>query len=50
MPPQSYWPIFTAFGSVLTFALFITGLWWAPLIGLAWTALGVINWAYEPTE
>jgi cytochrome c oxidase subunit I+III len=48
MPPPSYWPIFTAFGATLTFALFLTAAWWPPLIGLAWTAIGVINWAYEP--
>jgi cytochrome c oxidase subunit 1 len=48
MPPNSYWPIFTAFGVVLTFALFLAGPWWAPLIGLAWATLGAINWAYEP--
>jgi cytochrome c oxidase subunit 1 len=48
MPPPSHWPIFTAFGATLTFALFLTGLWWAPLVGLAWTAIGVVNWAYEP--
>jgi cytochrome c oxidase subunit 1 len=48
MPPNSHWPIFTAIGAVLTFALFLTGAWWAPLIGLAWVAIGVINWAFEP--
>jgi cytochrome c oxidase subunit I len=48
MPPNSYWPIFTAVGVVMTFILFMTNLWWAPLIGLAWTTIGTINWAYEP--
>jgi cytochrome c oxidase subunit 1 len=48
MPPNSYWPIFTGFGAVLTFVLFLTNIWWMPLLGVAWTALGVINWAYEP--
>jgi cytochrome c oxidase subunit 1 len=48
MPPNSYWPIFTAIGVVLTFVLFLTNLWWMPLIGVAWTALGTLNWAYEP--
>jgi heme/copper-type cytochrome/quinol oxidase subunit 1 len=48
MPPPSYWPIFTAVGATLTFALFLTGAWWPPLIGLAWTTIGVINWAFEP--
>jgi cytochrome c oxidase subunit 1 len=47
MPPPSYWPLITAFGAVLTMALFMTGRWWAPLFGLAWTFLGVINWAFE---
>jgi heme/copper-type cytochrome/quinol oxidase subunit 1 len=49
MPPNSYWPIVTAFGVVLTFVLFMTNLWWPPLIGVVWTTIGVINWAYEPT-
>ena len=48
MPPNSYWPIFTAFGVVLTFVLFLAPSWWEPLIGLAWTFVGVLNWAYEP--
>jgi cytochrome c oxidase subunit I len=48
MPPPSAWPIFTAFGVVLTFALFLAPMWWAPLIGLGVTAVGVINWAFEP--
>jgi cytochrome c oxidase subunit 1 len=50
MPPPSYWPIITAFGVVLTFALFLAPMWWAPLIGLAFTAIGVINWAFEPVH
>ncbi|HSL70140.1 MAG TPA: cbb3-type cytochrome c oxidase subunit I, partial [Longimicrobiales bacterium] len=50
MPPPSYWPLFTGFGAVLTFMLFLAPAWWAPLIGLAWTAIGVINWAFEPIE
>jgi heme/copper-type cytochrome/quinol oxidase subunit 1 len=48
MPPPSWWPIFTAFGVCLTLALFLAPFWWAPLIGLAVTAIGVINWAFEP--
>jgi len=48
MPPPSWWPIFTAFGAVGTFGLFLTPFWWAPLIGLFVTALGAINWAFEP--
>jgi hypothetical protein len=42
MPPNSYWPMFTAFGVNMTFVLFLTnrsgGM---PLIGVAWTAIGV---------
>jgi cytochrome c oxidase subunit I len=48
MPPPSWWPIFTAFGVMLTLGLFLVPFWWAPLIGLAVTALGIINWGYEP--
>jgi heme/copper-type cytochrome/quinol oxidase subunit 1 len=48
MPPSSYWPFVTAIGAVLTFVLFLTNIWWMPLIGVAWTAIGAINWAYEP--
>jgi cytochrome c oxidase subunit I len=50
MPPSSYWPLITAIGVILTMALFMTGHWWAPLIGLVWTTIGAINWAYEPTH
>ncbi len=53
LPPPSYWPIFTAVGIAGTFILFMPmhsdmKLWWLPLIGLAWAAIGVVNWAYEP--
>ena len=48
MPPGSYWPIITAFGVVLTMALFMTGIWWTPLIGLTWVFICTINWAFEP--
>jgi cytochrome c oxidase subunit I len=50
MPPSSYWPLFTAVGVTLTMVLFLAPSWWEPLIGMAWTAIGVINWAYEPTH
>ena len=50
MPPPSYWPLITAFFAVLTFVLFMAPMWWAPLIGLAGTAIGIINWAYEPID
>jgi cytochrome c oxidase subunit I len=49
MPPNSYWPIFTAIGATMTFVLFLTNVWWLPLLGVIWTAIGTINWAYEPT-
>jgi cytochrome c oxidase subunit 1 len=48
MPPPSYWPILTGAGIVGTFMLFFAPVWWAPLIGLAWAAICIINWAYEP--
>jgi cytochrome c oxidase subunit I len=50
MPPNSYWPLFTAIGVNITFMLFLVPFWWAPLIGVAWTAIGVHQWAYEPTH
>ena len=49
MPSGSWWPLFTAVGVVLALALFMAPVWWAPLIGLAWTAVGVLNFAFEPT-
>ncbi|HUF13302.1 MAG TPA: cytochrome c oxidase subunit I [Longimicrobiales bacterium] len=49
MPSGSWWPLFTAVGIVLALALFMAPVWWAPLIGLAWTAIGVVNFAFEPT-
>jgi cytochrome c oxidase subunit 1 len=48
MPNSSYWPIFTALGVVGASALLMTGHWWAPLIGFAWIALGILNWNHEP--
>jgi cytochrome c oxidase subunit 1 len=50
MPPSSYWPVLTAIGVVGTFVLFMAPVWWAPLIGLAWVAVCVLNWAYEPVH
>ncbi len=47
MPNSSYWPIVTAFGSALTWILVMTGTWWAPLLGLAFTAFSVFKWAFE---
>ena len=48
LPSPSYWPIFTAFGVVLSMALMMTSMWWPPLIGAAWVAIGILNWAHEP--
>jgi cytochrome c oxidase subunit I len=50
LPPPSYWPIFTAFGVVGTFALFLARIWWLPLIGVIWVGIGILNWAYEKTH
>jgi cytochrome c oxidase subunit I len=50
MPPPSWWPILTAFGVMLTIGLFMTHLWYAPLIGLLFTMLMAINWAFEPVH
>jgi cytochrome c oxidase subunit 1 len=47
MPNPSFWPIIVAFGSTITWALVMTGKWWAPLLGLAFTAIGVYGWAFE---
>ena len=48
MPSPSFWPVFTAFGITATWALIMTGIWWAPLVGLAFTALGIFSWAFQP--
>ncbi|MBI4545609.1 MAG: cbb3-type cytochrome c oxidase subunit I, partial [Gemmatimonadetes bacterium] len=48
MPAPSHWPIFTAAGILLTFALFLAERWWAPLMGLPVVAFGAIRWAFEP--
>jgi len=48
LPSPSYWPLLVAIGVLLTFALFLTNTWWAPLIGVVWTAIAVLNWAFEP--
>jgi len=49
MPPGSWWPMFTAVGVVLALGMFMAPMWWGPLVGLAWVAVGIVNWAYEPT-
>jgi len=47
MPNPSYWPIVVAAGTTLTWGMVMTGMWWPPLIGLAFTAYGVFMWAFE---
>jgi cytochrome c oxidase subunit 1 len=47
MPNSSFWPLVVALGATATWALVMTGRWWAPLIGLAATAVGVFGWAFE---
>jgi cytochrome c oxidase subunit 1 len=48
MPNPSYWPIITAAGSAATLILFMTDIWWMPLLALVATGIAVINWAFEP--
>jgi hypothetical protein len=40
-------PIIVALGTTVTWALVMTGKWWAPLLGLAFTAVGIYGWAFE---
>ncbi len=47
MPNGSFWPIVVASGITLTWGLVMTGVWYIPLIGLAYTAFGVYMWAFE---
>jgi cytochrome c oxidase subunit 1 len=47
MPGPSHWPIFVALGTAGTWALVMTGIWWVPLFGLAFTGFGVYMWAFE---
>ena len=48
MPNPSFWPLVTAAGAAGTLILFMTEIWWMPLIGLVATAIATINWAFEP--
>jgi cytochrome c oxidase subunit 1 len=48
MPSPSFWPMVVAFGVCLSWALIMTGIWWAPLVGLALTAFGIFSWAFQP--
>ena len=50
MPPPSHWPILTALGICLTLGLFLTHVWFAPIFGLAFTLLCVMNFAFEPVH
>jgi cytochrome c oxidase subunit 1 len=47
MPNPSYWPILLAAGVAGTWALVMTGIWWVPLIGFAYTAFCTYMWAFE---
>ncbi|MDX1566411.1 MAG: cytochrome c oxidase subunit I [Longimicrobiales bacterium] len=49
MPNPSFWPILTAAGVTATWVLVMVGIWWVPLIGLAFTGFCVMKWAYEPS-
>jgi heme/copper-type cytochrome/quinol oxidase subunit 1 len=48
MPNPSFWPMLTAGGITLTWGLVMTGIWWAPLIGLVTTFVCIYKWATEP--
>jgi len=48
MPNPSFWPLITAIGAAGTLMLFMTNIWWMPLIGLAVTGVATVNWAFEP--
>jgi cytochrome c oxidase subunit 1 len=48
MPNPSFWPLITAAGAAGSLMLFMTDIWWMPLIGVAVTAIAAINWAFEP--
>jgi cytochrome c oxidase subunit 1 len=47
MPGPSYWPIVVAAGTTLTWALVMTGRWWAPPLGLIVVAVGIFGWSFE---
>jgi len=47
MPRPSFWPILVAAGATLTWALVMTGIWWVPLTGLAFTGFAIFMWAFE---
>ncbi len=47
MPNPSFWPILLAAGIAATWILVMTGIWWVPLIGLAYTGFCTYMWAFE---
>ena len=47
MPGPSFWPLLVAAGTTATWALVMTGIWWVPLIGLAFTGFGIVMWAFQ---
>jgi cytochrome c oxidase subunit 1 len=47
MPNPSYWPILLAAGITASWALVMTGVWWVPLVGMAFTAFCIYGWAFE---
>jgi cytochrome c oxidase subunit 1 len=48
MPSPSFWPFVVALGISSTWILLMTGIWWVPLLGLAFTAFGIFSWAFQP--
>jgi len=48
MPSPSFWPVVVALGVALTWILLMTHIWWMPLLGLAFTAVAVFGWAFQP--
>src|SRR5690606_7445996 len=49
LPSPSFWPILVALGICASFILFMTELWWPPVLAALFVALCVINWAFEPS-
>jgi cytochrome c oxidase subunit 1 len=48
MPSPSFWPFVLALGISATWILLMTGIWWMPLLGLAFTAFAIFSWAFQP--
>jgi cytochrome c oxidase subunit 1 len=47
MPPNSHWPLVSAFGITLLLGGMIFG-WWMGIPGLLLTLLGLFKWSFEP--